>query len=334
VTKDRTGAPHFPIDRINLVNECPGISPTDKAVLNALAIKHNAERGYAFPSVKALAQQTGFVPRTITRVFQRLGKKGLLQRSYRDSDPTQSRKSLIDWNKLQEMRVAVEPWEGKKNKETAIATREEDERVADTLDTPAEQPSGRTGALRSPLDVVQESKALLEKYFSGHPTFQESDAETMMYRCVWDSLATAESAEQCLAVFEWICMDPSNEGKRSKIRASAKLAGYINHCFKGWINSFIAADKVNHPNYQRCLTALCGDDDHMHFSEEQATFVQPFRAWLESKVGQHLVDIEMIVDDDGIYLRVELDAEFRAARLLEFQDYEQPNSLVDEEHDE
>jgi hypothetical protein len=145
------------------------------------------------------------------------------------------------------------------------------------------------------------SKALLEKYFSGHPTFQEADAETIMYRGVWDCLEKAESPEQCLAVFEWICTDPSNEGRRSKIHASTRLGGYIRSCFKGWVNSFIAADKVNHPNYERCLTALCGDDDHMHFSEEQAAFVQPFRAWLEAEVGQHLVDLEIIVDDDDGY---------------------------------
>jgi hypothetical protein len=156
ITKDKTGAPHFPIDRINLVNDCPGISPTDKAVLNAIAIKHNADRGYAFPLVKTLAQLTGFVPRTITRALQRLGKKGLLQRSYRDGDPTQSMKTLINWNKLQEIRVVSEPWEGKKNKQTAIATREEDERVVDTLDTPLDRPSNPVGARRSPLDVVQE----------------------------------------------------------------------------------------------------------------------------------------------------------------------------------
>ena len=323
ITKDKTGAPHYPIDRINLVNDCPGISPTDKAVLNLVAIKHNGERGYAFASTEYVARQTGFSTRTIGRAFQRLESKGLLQRSYRNNDPTQSRKTVINWNKLQEIRVVVEPWEGKRKKETA--TREEDQLVADTLDVPAETPPVRTGAHRSALDVVKESKALLEKYFSGHPTFQMPDAETIMYWCAWDCVQKAESAEQCLAVFEWICTDPTNEGRCTKILASERLGGYINSCFKGWVSSFAAADQVNHPNYEQCLTALCGDNDHTHFAEEDIASVQPFRAWLEARVGQHLLDLEIITDDNGTYLRVEIDDEFKTARLSEFQDSEQPN---------
>jgi hypothetical protein len=326
VTKDKTGAPHYPVDRIKLVNGCPILSPTEKAILNYVALRHNAKMGYAFPCVKDIAQQTGFTIRTISRAFRRLGKEKLLQRSYRDSDPTQSRKTAINWDRLQELVVVTEPWEGKRKKETAIATREEDERVADTLDTTAEQPLGRTGAHRDSLDVVRESKALLEKYFSGHPTFQEKDAENIMYRCVWDCLEKAESAEQCLAVLEWICTDPANESKRTKIQASKRLGGYINSCFSGWIDSFKAADQVNHSDYEQCLTALCGDNDHTHFPEEKLAFVQPFRAWLEARVGQHLLDLEVTTDDDGTYLRVEIDDEFKTTRLMEFPDSEQPNS--------
>jgi hypothetical protein len=55
--------------------------------------------------------------------------------------------------------------------------------------------------------------------------------------------------------------------------------------------------------------------------------VQPFRAWLEIKVGEHLLDLEITTDEDGACLRAEIDEDFKTSRLLEFQGSEQPNSL-------
>ena len=60
---------------------------------------------------------------------------------------------------------------------------------------------------------------------------------------------------------------------------------------------------MNHPNYEQCLTALCGDNDHTHFSEEDIASVQPFRAWPRLQLGQHLLALEVITDDNGTYLR-------------------------------
>ena len=87
---------------------------------------------------------------------------------------------------------------------------------------------------------------------------------------------------------------------------------------------------MNHPNYETSLDGLC-DDDRLQFLEEEIALVQPFRTWLEARLGQHLLDLEVTTEDDVTYLRVEIDEEFKATRLLES---EQPNPLVDEEHDE
>ena len=328
VTYDKTGAPHATIDRIHLVMGCSGISSTDKAVLHLIALNHNAEQGYAFMSRDYLAQQTGFVPRTISNVFKRLNSKGLLERSYRDGDPTQSRKTVINWNRLREIRVVKEPWDGtKKNgkikKETA--TREEGQIVADTLDVPTGPPTVLSTACRKDSVVVNEAYALLKDHFSSHPTYGDKNAEKIMYECIWGSFKVVPTAEYGLAVFQWLCTSPTTENKRSQIHASKYLGGFIKSCFSGWSKEFEAIDKVNYPAYESCLTDVCRGDALL-FSADDLPFIQPFRTWLNTRVGEHLLALKVDTVDDDTAVRVEITEEFKTARLLEFPISEQPNS--------
>ena len=269
----------------------------------------------------------------------------MLQRSYRDGDPTQSWKTVINWDRLKEISVAIEPWDGTKKKgkiKKETATREEDQIVADTLDVPTGPPPVRSAACRKDLEVVKEAYALLKGHFSNHPTYGEKDAETIMYECIWESFKQVRSAEYGLAVFQWLCISPTNENKRSQIHKSRHLGGFIKKCFSGWSREFEVVDQAHYPEYETCLTAPSSNNEALYFAADALPFVQPFRAWLNTRLGEHLLALEIQTEDDGAYVQVEINEEFKAARLLEFPisetpevhrigETEQPNSLVDEE---
>jgi hypothetical protein len=319
--QNKTGAPRGTAERLRLVAACPDLSPPQKAVLSLVALQHNEKTGYAWVSIERLAWQTSWVVRTVSRAFVELEAKGLITRSYRDANPAQSMKTVICWDQLHARKTKFEPKgkdkPGRVKKYTA--TREEDQLVADTLDVPEETTLSMAGRSRGV--IADEIFTLLEKHFSGHSTYLDPKARTIMYECIWTCLRTVGSAERCLAIFEWVCNDPTNENLRNKINESNKLGGYIKSCFNGRSREFIEADKVNIPDYEKSLTALCNGSDNLFFPEQHLAVIQPFRAWLEAELGDSLLDIELIAEDEGTYLRVEIAEEFKKDRVVsEFED--------------
>jgi hypothetical protein len=304
----------------------------------AVVILFNEELGHAFVSVDHLAFRLGVGKSTIKRALSLLvNKEKLITRSLRNDDPAISRATELFWDKIHARRVKFESASKKPNGRVArgtvrVDTLETDIEIADTLGTPSDvaPPRPFSGAGRSGLDVENIAVALLRDRFSDHPTCLDSAAERIMHKCVRVCFDQIHSPELALAILEWVCDAPSNENKRSSLRGSNKLGGYINSCFAGWSKEFKTLDEGNHPSYEDLLNSLCVDGD-VFFSREHVTAIQPFRAWLADQLGKHLISVAVTEEDTDNYVRVGITEDFKAARLLEIQDSEQPNPLVDGE---
>jgi hypothetical protein len=305
---------------MNLVFDCRGIDKVETSILSALGLLHNEEAGHAWASVSRLVFMTKWSESSIKRRLSTLKKKGLIERTLREEDPTTSRATWILWNKLFERRGKFVPNEKKvkrevQNQPTNLASDiAADLAVADTSD---EATPGIGFALRDKQVVVEEIVALLEKHFSGHPTFQDVDSRKIMYDCVWACMRKTESAEQCLAIFEWICTDPDNEPKRNKMNSSVRLGGYIKACFKDWSKGYQAVAEEYYPNFENILTSLCEGNSRVQFREAMLPRLQPFRAWIESRIGANLLSIDMTWDSEYTYLLVDIDAGFKASHRAE-----------------
>jgi len=178
-----------------------------------------------------------------------------------------------------------------------------------------------SGCGRSSQDVAIETVALLRREFPEHPTCQVSDVEKILFECVRDCFKQVQSPELALAILGWVC-----ETKRSSLSASNRLGGFIKKCFEGWSREFTTADQENHPRYEGTVDYLCGEADVVVFTPETVYALQPFRAWLGAQIGQHLTNVEVIEEGSNTSLRVEIEPGFKAARLLQIQGSEQPNS--------
>jgi hypothetical protein len=323
----KTGAPLSVAERIHLIQDCAGLGATPRYLLLTLGVLHNEEEGYAWASIEYLAHRLGLDKSSVKRVLSVLvNEEGLVIRSLRKGDWAISRKTEILWHKLHARRVMFEPKsegpKGRVPKETA--TLEDDITAADTLDEAA--PAAPVAAAhRNDLDVVNEAMALLRSHFSGHSTFSDKNADKIIYGCIWECFEKVESAEYGLAVLQWVCTNPANENMRGHIHKSGKLGGYIKSCFGGWSREFEVADQASYPAYEQCLTAVCGGGT-LFFSTEDRAFLQPFRTWLSTRLGEHLLALEVKTQDEDVYVRVDVTEEFKAGRLLEFPISEQPNS--------
>jgi hypothetical protein len=198
-----------------------------------------------------------------------------------------------------------------------VASLEEDLAVANTLDDPSHAPSEPVHRTR--LEVANEAAGLLRHHFSDHPIFELELAESqkILYDCVWKCMKKVPSPEQCLAIFNWICTDPANEAKREKLGTTERLGGYILSCFHGWIRAFTAADEVNHPEYELLLTNLCEGADNVAFKGDNTRFLQPFRAWIESRLGDDLISIEVHHEEGNSCLMIEVADSFVVHRIGE-----------------
>jgi hypothetical protein len=101
----KTGAPLSTAQRIRLIQECAGLSASQKSVLGLLGMLYNEAEGFSLASINLMSYRLSLNPSTVKRCLSALKQENLIERSLCKGDWTVIRKTMIFWNNLHTRRV-------------------------------------------------------------------------------------------------------------------------------------------------------------------------------------------------------------------------------------
>jgi hypothetical protein len=191
--------------------------------------------------------------------------------------------------------------------------------IADTLDEHVEEVDFESPDTDNKYELTDKIIALLKTHFGEHPTFNLSDANNIMKKCVRACIDDAGSGDVCFGVLNRICTLEDYEDTRKSLSKSRKLGGYIQQSFPGWFVECANDDRTASEEFldDGCRScAEVGNDLSVCFEPVGKWRLPSFREWLKQEIGTHLIGIENYEEDGNTGLRIKLSQTYKAARIL------------------